>query len=75
MAVFSASQAKQIKQACHAYNWVTNLLGIPRNNSKDAEGTHVIAFGIEIDTRKFIAKLPDEKLEKAVKATSKVLAE
>ena len=34
----------------------------------------VIVFGIEMDTRKFIAKLLDEKLEKAVKATSKVLA-
>ncbi len=73
--VFSASQAEQIRQARHAYNWVTDLLGVLRNNSKDAEETQVIVFGIEIDTRKFIAKLPNEKLEKAVKATSKVLAE
>lgn len=54
---------------------MTDLLGIPRNDSKDAEGTQVIVFGIEIDTRSFTAKLPDEKLEKAVRATSKVLAE
>lgn len=34
----------------------------------------VIVFRIEIDTKSFTAKLLDEKLEKAVKATSKVLA-
>ena len=54
---------------------MTDLLEIPRNNSKDAEGMQVIVFGIEIDTRKFTAKLPDEKLQKVVKATSKVLDE
>ncbi len=75
VSVFSASQAEQIWQARHAYNWVTDLPGIPRNDSKDAEGMQVIVFGIEIDTRKFTAKLSNEKLEKAVKATSKVLAE
>ena len=53
---------------------MTDLLGILRNDSKDAEGTQVIVFGIEIDTKKFTAKLLDGKLEKAVKATSKVLA-
>lgn len=31
-------------------------------------------FGIEIDTKNFIARLPNEKLAKAVKATSKFLA-
>lgn len=75
MIVFSASQAKQIKQARHAYNWMTDLLGIPRNDSKDVEGTQIIVFRIEIDTKSFTTKLPDEKLEKAVKATSKILAE
>lgn len=74
MAVFSAFQAKQIRQIRHAYNYVTDLLGIPRNDSKDAKGTQVVVFGIEIDIKKFIVKLPDEKLEKAVKATSKILA-
>ncbi len=74
VSVFSASQVKQIRQARNAYNWVIDLLGIPRNDSKDAEETQVIVFGIEIDIRKFTAKLPDEKLEKAVKVTSKVLA-
>lgn len=75
MAVFSVSQAKKIRQACHTNNWRTDLLGIPRNESKDIKGLQVIVFGIEINTRKFIAKLPDQKLEKVVKATSKFLVE
>lgn len=53
---------------------MTDLLGIPRNNSKDAEGTQVVVFGIEIDTKSFTARLPNEKLNKAIKATGKVLA-
>lgn len=76
MAVFTAAQAStnQTRHARIAYNWVTDLLGIPRNDLKDAEGTLVIVFRIEIDTRNIIARLPNDKLEKAVKVTSKVLA-
>lgn len=47
------------------------MLGIPRNVSKDGEGTQLSVFSIEVDT---IARLPAEKLEKAIKATEKVLA-
>lgn len=47
------------------------MLGIPRNDSKDKEGTQLSVFSIEVDT---IARLPAEKLEKAIKATEKVLA-
>lgn len=65
----------QIKQACNSYNWVKNLLKIPRNNSKDVIGTQVTIFGITIDKKNFTARLPDEKLGKAVKTTSRVLAE
>lgn len=77
MAVFTAAQAltNQTRRAHIAYNWVTDLLGIPRNNLKDAEGTLVIVFAIEIYTKSFIARLPNDKLKKAVKATSKFLAE
>lgn len=77
VAVFTAAEAAayQTRQARQAYNWVTDLLGIPRNDSKDAEGRKVVFFGIEIDTKSFIARLPNEKLDKAIKATSKVLAE
>lgn len=75
MVVFSTSQDGQIRQTCHTYNSPTNLLRISRNDSKNKEGTQVIIFGIVIDTRKFTTKLPDDKLEKAIKATSKILAE
>lgn len=75
MAVFTAAQGStnQTRQARIAYNWVTDLLGISRNDLKNAEGTQIIVFGIEIDTKSFTARLPDNKLEKAVKTTSKVL--
>ena len=77
VAVFTVAQAStnQTRHARIAYNWVTDLLGILRNNLKDAKGTLVIVFGIEIDTRNFTARLPNDKLEKAVKATNKVLVE
>ena len=74
MAVFSAGKANSIRQVCYAYKWVINLLEIPRNNSKDIERTQVIVFGIEIDTENFTAKLPTDKLAKAIKATGKTLA-
>lgn len=76
MAVFTAVQTltNQTKHARIAYNWVTNLLGILRNNLKDAKGTLVIVFKIEIDIKKFMVRLLNNKLEKAVKALSNVLA-
>ena len=75
VAVFSAGKANSIRQACYAYKWVINLLEILRNDSKDTEGTQVIVFGIEIDTENFTAKLPTNKLAKAIRATGKILAE
>ncbi len=50
-------------------------MGIPRNEFKDGEKTQIMVFGIEIDTSTFIARLPAEKLDKAVKAIAKILAE
>lgn len=58
-----------------AYIWLTDLLGLPRNDSKDCQGTVVIVFGIERDTSWFTARLPTDKLEKAIKATLKVLSQ
>lgn len=37
-----------MKYEARAYIWLTALLGIPRNDSKDQEGTLVVVFGIEI---------------------------
>ena len=62
-----------MRQTCHAYNWVTNLLEILRNNSKNVKRIQVIVFRMEIDTKSFTAKLLDEKCKKAVKTTNKVL--
>lgn len=73
--MFSATKADNVRQACYAYKWVTDLLRIPRNDSKDAEGTQVIVSRIKIDMKSFTAKLPDDKLVKAMKATGKILAE
>ena len=56
-----------------AYIWLTDLLGIPRNDSKDRKGTMIIVFSIDVDTNPFTARLPAEKLEKARKATEKLL--
>lgn len=53
---------------------MTDLLGIPRNDSKDVEGIEVIVFGIEINIKSFTTRLPEDKLDKAIKATRKILA-
>ncbi len=59
----------------NAYVWLTDLLGLPRNDSKDCQGTLVTVFGIEVDTSSFTARLPRDKLEKAILASSKVLSQ
>lgn len=58
-----------------AYIQQKDLLGVPRNDSKDAQGTAVVVFGIEVNTSCFIARLPKDKLEKATRATAKVLGQ
>lgn len=57
-----------------AYIRLTDVIGIPRNNLKDFKAVIVIVFGIEVDTTKFIARVPKDRLEQAQKATSKTLA-
>ncbi len=77
IAIFTTMQAtsNRMRREARAYVWVTDLLGIPRNNSKDRKGTQITVFDIEVDTSSFTAKLPPEKLEKAIKAMAKVPAE
>lgn len=58
-----------------AYTWLTNLLEIPRSDSKDQIGTKLSVFGIKVDTARFIARLPRDKLERAIQKTGKVLAD
>lgn len=74
VAIFEAgiTQKKMLAKK-EAYVQLTDLLGVPWNDSKDAQGTTVVVFGIEIDISCFTARLPKEKLEKATRATAKVL--
>ena len=59
----------------NTYIWLTDLLGFPRNDSKDCQGIVVTVFGIEVDTCSFTAQLPRDKLEKTILASSKVLSQ
>lgn len=74
--VFTVVQAlnNQTKHDRIAYNWMLDLLIIPRNNLKKVEDTLIIVFGIKINIRNFIPKLQNNKLKKAVKVINKVLA-
>ena len=57
------------------YSDLTKILGVPRNLAKDCRGTTVEVLGIEIDTTTFEARLPIEKVEKAVTATANCLSQ
>lgn len=72
VAIFKAKDAtsERLTTETEAYIQLTDLLDIPRNDSKDSQGTIVIVFGIEIDTSCFTARLPKEKLENAIRATA-----
>ena len=48
---------------------------MPRKDSKDRQGTVVKVFGNEVDTSKFTARLPKEKLGKAKNTTTKILGQ
>lgn len=76
IAIFSAPKAnlERLKFEANAYIWLTDLLRIPRNNSKGQMGTELSVFRIEIDTSSFTAKLPRDKLERAIRWTGEVLA-
>lgn len=52
-----------------AYIQLTDLLGVPWNDFKDAQLTTIKVFGIEIDISCFIIRLPKEKLDKTTRAT------
>ncbi len=75
IAIFKAKEAsmKRIKAEAKAYIWLIDLLSMARNESKDRESIAIDVFGIEVDTSKFTARLPKEKLEKAKNTSSKIL--
>ncbi len=67
--------ATQLFAEERAYIQATNLLDIPRNEKKDCCGTEVSVFGIEVDTSTFTARLPQDKLERAIKKTGEALSD
>ncbi len=76
VAIFrSDTSPKRLVAEANAYIWLTDLLGLPRNDSKDCQGTVVTVFGIGLDTPSFTARIPRDKLEKAILASSKVLSQ
>ena len=56
------------------YEQVTDLLGIPRQKSKNQSRTVIPVIVIEIDSTKFMARFPSEKIAKAIAITTTALA-
>ncbi len=76
MVVFNAkTTATQLFAEERAYIQATNLLSIPRNEKKDCCRTEVPVFGIEVDTSTFTARLPQNKLERAIKKTGEAVSD
>jgi reverse transcriptase-like protein len=69
----SPSTDSVIQLATSDYIVVTDLLGLPRNDTKDQCGTVVSVLGYEIDTGAFTLRIPVDKLSKAHAITSQVL--
>lgn len=53
---------------------MNNLLGIPRQESKDQTRAIIPVFGIEINSNTFMASLPPDKIVKAIAVTAAALA-
>ncbi len=76
MAIFrSETSPERLVAEANAYIWLTDLLGLLQNDPKDCQGTVVTVFGIEVVTSSFTARLPRNKLEKAILASLKVVSQ
>jgi hypothetical protein len=75
MAIIPVSIAtpRYIQQVKCQYIWLTDYLGVTRNDSKDMDGTCGTLLGIEFDTLTMEARLPADKLAKARHATALAL--
>ncbi len=71
----SVTSPERLVAEANAYIWLTDLLGLSQNNSKDCKVTMVSVFGMEVDTSSFTTRLPRDKLGKAILALSKVLSQ
>ena len=57
----------------NTYIYLTDSLGIPRNDSKDAAGTLIVVLGVEIDTTLLQARIPHDKLVRAASEAALLL--
>ena len=55
------------------YIAITDILGISWNDKKNQSGSIISVLGLEIDTNLFTLRVPEDKMERAFKATSQAL--
>ena len=67
--------SERISSAHKDYKDLTDCLGIPRNDGKDSTGTVCSILGIEVDTNTFEARLPIDKLNRAIALTQLALTQ
>lgn len=76
IAIFPSSVGS-LPKALATFNTIyiplTDALGIPRNDSKDAAGTVVSVLGVEIDTSLLQARMPRDKLARASSEAASLL--
>ena len=76
VAIFrSETSPERLVAKANTYIWLTDLLGLLQNDSKDCQGTVVKIVRMEVDTSSSTARLPRDKLEKAILVSSKVLSQ
>jgi phage-related protein len=64
--VLGLHEAGSLQQLVTSYQTLTNLLGIPRKDSKGSCGTVASILGIEVDTAKMEARLLPKKSPKVL---------
>lgn len=62
--MIKATRASEVDKEAQEYKTLTDILGIPRNDSKDGEGTKIELLGLLVDTVTFKASVPPEKMRK-----------
>jgi hypothetical protein len=71
--VIPASARHKIPDIETNYISITNMLGIPRNDTKNQLGTVITVLGLEVDTDHFTLRVPEEKMRRAFLAASRSL--
>lgn len=61
------ADTNECSNALNTFLELANSLGVPIKSEKtQAPSTCIVIYGIEIDSRKMVARLPEEKIEKIV---------